>query len=175
MSKLLAVESFLSWIGKNGDRFSHKPDIMTIRSESLSFGLLGVIPEICCTLSFYEIEVHAFYKGDHWDILQFFDMPEIDLEMGGYYCRRCDSTRRRFYPSGEDLFAEHCFEPLLQWVNKAFHERCVLCFFKIPGGKWAKVLDSDLLSSDGDARCLVQSIPALIRLDDPPRGHMGDR
>jgi len=175
MSSLLAVESFLSWIGKNEDRFSHEPFITEIRSGSLRFGLSGVIPEILCTLSVYQIEVHAFYKGDHWDILQFFDMPEVNHGTGGYYCRRCDSTKRRFFASREGLFMEHCFEPFLQWVNQVFHERCMLCFFEIPGATWAKLLDSDLLSSDGDARCLLQSIPAVITQHNPPRGPMRDR
>lgn len=175
MSRSLAVESFLSWIGKNEDLFSHKPDIMKIRSESLHFGLLGVTPEIRCTLSFYEIEVHVFYKGDHWDILQFFDMPDVKHGTEGYYCGWCDSRKRRFFVSLEDLFVNHCFEPFLRWVNKAFHERCMLCFFEMPGATWAKLLDSDLVSSDGDARCILRSIPAVVRLHDPPRGLVGDR
>lgn len=162
MNGMLAVELFLSWIGKNGDRFSHKPFITEIRSESLDFGLSGVSPEILCTLSVYEIEVHTFYKGDHWDILQFFDMPIVSLGTGGYYCRRCDSTKRRFFASLEDLFAEHCFEPFLQWIDKAFHERSMLCFFEIPGLTWAKLIDSDFLSCDGGMKRLVQSIQAVI-------------
>lgn len=162
MDHLSAIESFLSFVGNNEKRFSYKPFVTKMHSDSLEFGLSGITPEIQCSVSVNEIEVHALRRDTHWDILRFFDMPKIKVGARKYSCELCDQAKVRFYSSSYELFADHCFEPFLRWVNETFHERSILCFFGTIGATWAKVSDSDLLNGDGGSKCLLQSVPAVI-------------
>lgn len=162
MCSLPAIESFLSFIEDDGCRFYHRPFITEKHGDSLKFRLSGITPDIQCTLTPHDLEVHAFYRDTHWDILEFFDMPLVRIKAGRYHCGQCDLSKIPFYDTIHELFTEHCFEPFLRWVNKAFHERSMLFFFESAGATWVKLRDDDLIGDDSDAKDLIGSVPAAI-------------
>ncbi len=72
------------------------------------------------------------YQGDPElrDILAEFDLSEPRNAFGQYYCKLCLDTK--CYDSREELWIEHSFKPLTEWVNKKLTDSSMLCFFQMP-------------------------------------------
>jgi hypothetical protein len=61
---------------------------------------------------------------------------------GGFVCKLCDPAPRRKFSSYDELVADHCFEPLLQWCNDNFTGEAQLRLYASASGgmHWAKVV-----------------------------------
>lgn len=103
------------------------------------------------------IEIHVFYQGEFWDIVQDFDISICRNSQGQYYCSDCqrayDNGINRSKPilldTKEKLLKIHSFNPLLEWANENFRLGKILCL----GGRgdsstWARIKEQDLVDEN---------------------------
>jgi hypothetical protein len=64
-----------------------------------------------------EINVSLTYEGYCWDRLLSPDEPQLARVPGGYACRQCLPEFRKVFPDRHSIYADHLFQPLLEWVN----------------------------------------------------------
>ncbi|MBF0121272.1 MAG: hypothetical protein HQK79_20755 [Desulfobacterales bacterium] len=81
----------------------------------------AVVPEIVCLVNKYgTVEIRVYYKSEFWDIVWDFDVYERCDPKCKYYCNGCLPEYKKFYSRRQELWINHCFEPLLKWTNETF-------------------------------------------------------
>ncbi len=77
----------------------------------------------------HEIVIAVDYDGMTSDLI-------LDLETfpehgeAGVVCRLCSRDERRVFASREELWRDHLFEPLLQWVNETLALAVAIALFQ---------------------------------------------
>lgn len=111
--------AFLAWLDANNGRFAI-PIRPGRRTDHLwEFSFVGVNGAIQGALTTYEINVVVEYAGEFWDFLLSLDAAPRRAAGGGYICACCPPEARRVFPNRQSLWADHLFEPLLEWVNES--------------------------------------------------------
>lgn len=85
------------------------------------------------------IGIAAMMGDECWDFL--FDedvVPGSDAE--GWFCKACPAEDRPHFPSIENLWGTHLFEPLRRWVDEKLRPAGVLEFHEINGGTSARLM-----------------------------------
>jgi hypothetical protein len=108
--------AFLSWLEKNRLRFAIEIKLGRRTDCVLEFSFVGVNSAIEGLLNTREIEVFAMYEDECWDILVEFN-AEPKRVSGGYVCEACPPGSPPLFPDRSSLWADHLFEPFLEWVN----------------------------------------------------------
>jgi hypothetical protein len=107
---------FFQWYATNEDRFSIRLELLRHTGGCLDIGFRGINPILTAHLSDDEITVSVVSEGTYWDtILDLDSLPKP--ARGGYVCDFCLEEHQRVFPSLEDLWRDHLFEPFLDWVN----------------------------------------------------------
>jgi hypothetical protein len=57
-------------------------------------------------------------------------------------CTQCARNERRVFSNREELWRDHLFEPLLQWVNEALAPAVAIAVFEFDGATEAKLVSS---------------------------------
>jgi hypothetical protein len=142
---------FLNWLEQNRPRFAIDIKLGRRTDRLLEFSFAGVTPAIQGFLTTWELQVAAYYEGDCWDILIDFD-AEPKRVSGGYICAVCPPDSRKIFPDRPALWADHLFEPFLEWVNNDLAKAKWLSLHGNPGyATWARLLaaDSHMLRGGG--------------------------
>jgi hypothetical protein len=136
--------AFLSWLKDNRDRFALEIRLGTRTDEVQEFSFAGINPAITGALTTYEIEVYAMHEDDSWDILLSAWAEPKRARGGGFFCEACRPDARRVFADRPALWADHLFDPLLEWVNDSLARAKWLALYGSPEwGTWARLLPGD--------------------------------
>lgn len=132
-------KAFRHWIGQNRHRFSHPPRITLQRRDYLELSFQGVTPQIKGFVSRHGTSFHIWHAGQVIDMLNDIDIVERRHSDGGHYCALCLEFADR-YSSRQELWEQHCFEPLLDWANACFQPgRWLHVVVLHDGSSWAEI------------------------------------
>jgi hypothetical protein len=108
--------AFFQWYATNEDRFAIRLKLLKHTGACLDIGFCGINPILTAHLIDDGLNVSVVSEGTYWDtILDLDALPK--RAPGGYVCDFCLEGHRRVFPSLEDLWRDHLFEPFLEWVN----------------------------------------------------------
>ncbi len=108
------------------------------------FSFAGINHAIIGALTTYEIEVYAMHENDCWDILLSAYAEPKRAQGGGFFCEACPPDARRMFADRPALWADHLFDPLLEWVNDSLARAKWLALHGSPEwATWARLLPGD--------------------------------
>ncbi len=135
--------AFLSWLDMNHERFDVKIRLGARTDAVQEFSFAGIVGAISGAVTPYEINVYVIHEGDCWDLLLSLDAYPKRTR-GGFFCADCAPDARAFFPDRPALWADHLFEPLLQWVNESLATAKWLALFGNPNEvAYARLLAGD--------------------------------
>lgn len=82
------------------------------------------------------ISISASWMNEVYDRLWDDDLVPVH-EPYGWCCTLCSQAERAHFPTIEDLWADHLFAPLHEWVNGHLRQAVVLEFYSNGGATWA--------------------------------------
>ena len=136
--------AFLSWLEENRDRFAVEIRLGARTDEVQEFSFAGINRAIEGALTSDEINVYAIHDNDCWDILLSVDAEPKRAHGGGFFCERCLTDARRAFADRPALWADHLFDPLLEWVNEDLARAKWLALDGSPGwATWARLMPGD--------------------------------
>jgi len=169
MKDFFQKEFFLRWVNRNKPLFSHIPYLLGQGDGYFNVGFRGVSEHISCHFSEYgAIDMCAYYRKTHWDILATFDLFEEQTPEGRWVCRDCRDSPDRDeteplveYKDREELWIKHSFEPLAVWTRGSFIPAAMLCLFRYPGCTWALVAQGARLKKAEKRRGFFKKLPVV--------------
>ena len=133
-------KTFADWQTKQAEQFLVPLHYLKRTDRCLDFSFDGLNPALSIFLT-WEIGVCVDWQGECWDCLIFFESsPEHKAD--GYHCSLCiEEYAQITYPSRENLWQEHMFEPFLQWINETLvPARWLGLYSSNKGSTWVKLL-----------------------------------
>jgi len=79
--------------------------------------------------------IEVTWEGICWDLIGDFDVVERRTE-AGYYCALCKPEYQIFYPTRDEFWITHGFEPFLEWCNT-----------ELANANWLELFDYDGVTS----------------------------
>ncbi len=139
--------AFLSWLEANRARFAVEIELGTRTDEVHEFSFAGINRAIRGALTTYEINVYALHADDCWDFLLSLEAEPRRIMGGGVVCEACLPEARRVFADRPALWADHLFEPFLEWVNDNLAKAKWLALYGDPDyATWARLLPNDDIS-----------------------------
>lgn len=154
--------TFIAWLLDNRARFQVKTHIYRRTNKEILLAFAGVNPTIIyAAIRLEGIMVVVEQSGEFYDAL--FDLDiEVKRSTEGYTCQRCDVEQQVIFPSREDLWRDHLFEPFLVWVNKKLSIARGIRIASDGGSTWAKLIDTlDESLNDDPNLWLVKNLKPL--------------
>jgi hypothetical protein len=134
----------LAWPDANNGRFAIPVRLGKRTGRLWEFPFDGVNGAVHGALTTYEINVVVEYADELWDFLLSLYAAPRRAAGGGYFCASCRPEARRVFPTGQSLWADHLFEPLLEWVNESLAQAKWLALSGDPGSATqARLLPGD--------------------------------
>lgn len=98
-----------------------------------------------------DITIAAEYDGETWDLLFTLDVCPQPVA-GGFVCMTCQESDRRLFPTEEELWRDHLFDPFGKWIAEKVVGAEVLAFYELNnrGMTWAE-LHKDAEAAEGAA------------------------
>lgn len=138
MPKAFFRKAFDRWIGHNRGRFAHPPTITLQRRNYLELGFQGVTPRIKGIVSNSGTAFYIHHAGKVKDMLDDIDIAEHRRSDDTYFCTLC--LEPIYYASRQELWEQHCFEPMLDWANAAFQPgQWLHLVMTDDGSSWAEI------------------------------------
>lgn len=102
-----------------------------------------------------DITIAAEYGGETWDLLFTLDVYPEPVA-GGVVCMICEESDRRLFPTVEELWRDHLFDPFGKWIAEKVVGAGVLAFYKLDGGgaTWAE-FHKDAHAAEGAAHIVM--------------------
>ena len=159
MPKCFIQKDFGRWLSRNRSRFRFQPVIVKKRKDSIiGLRFMGISQKIGCVITRHCADIYVSHQGECWDIL--IDLGAVERKSSaGYYCELCELDKREFFATREELWESHCFEPLLEWVNKNLGESRWVCLFATKGATWAEIKEKNDIKVD--SKYLVHVFPVV--------------
>lgn len=109
---------FVDWQAKQSEQFLVPLHYLKRTDRCLEISFRGLNPALSIFLT-WEIGVCVDWECECLDCLVYFEAyPQHDTN--GYHCGLCiDEYAQITYPSREDLWQEHLFQPFLAWFKPA--------------------------------------------------------
>jgi len=124
-----SYRSFKAWLKINGSRFTSKPYIANVKKNSFDIYFKGCGSHICIHVSkdlSFSPYVYCLEYSDG-DFVEEWDIGLRRDVFGRFYCSYC--IEKKFYKSMEVMLIEHCYEPMLDWVNRVLiSENYIICY-----------------------------------------------
>ena len=89
------------------------------------------------------------HEGECVDLIADFDVAPCRDGAGRYFCGMC--TEPEFFDSRRALWEGHCFEPLLEWVNRELRAGQWLHICILPSGTSWAMLQPEGMAAQGNA------------------------
>jgi len=127
---------FGQWIRSNRFRFQYPPKIIKKWKNGLDFQFVGAAPQLRGYINKRgDFGIWVYFQGWNWDSVMTFDVFPCRSRQGKYYCRDCKDAYDQgipketplLYASRQELWTQHCFEPMLQWTNENLKPSRRLC------------------------------------------------
>lgn len=133
---------FVRWITENRSSFVIPIAIDRTSRDAVHFHFQGVAKSLSGVLCRDgQLMVMASLEGECWDILIDFDLAERVAADRRYTCELCHPSSRKDYALRRDLWIEHSFVPLLQWINDVLAKNRFIEFHQLSqgGSTWVKL------------------------------------
>lgn len=155
------LKTFGCWLRQNGRRFRFQPVIVKRRKNFIQLRFVGISQKIGCVITRHCADIYVSHKGECWDIL--IDLGAVERKSSaGYYCELCEPDKREFFATREELWESHCFESLLEWVNKNLGESRWVYLFATKGATWAEIKEKDYIKVN--SKYIVHTFPVVERM-----------
>lgn len=130
--------TFVKWLTASQNRLAFPLRIIRRTDRWISMELVGVNSVISISLTSLGINIGVIWQGELWDLLIDFDVDLLKIS-GGYVCDLCIDEPRKIFPSRENLWRDHLFEPFLEWINNDLANAEVVGIYGTGGGgtTWA--------------------------------------
>ena len=161
-------KSFGWWLRENCHRFSYPPQVVRRQKRFWQFKFQGITPALRGRI--YRntgkaqdgwLTLQVIWRGEEWDRVLDIDIRPTKNAAGKYYCRDCadylenceqysddcDKIREeigplQLYKSERQLWAEHCFERLLEWANaNLIEDNRLVCYRTGHAITWVQIMD----------------------------------
>ena len=161
MPKCFIQKDFGRWLSRNRSRFRFQPVIVKKRKDSIiGLRFMGISQKIGCVITRHCADIYVSHQGECWDIL--IDLGAVERKSSaGYYCELCEPDQRELFDTREELWESHCFEPLLEWVNKNLGESRWVSLFATKGTTWAEIKEKEDIKS----KYFVHAFPVVERIN----------
>ena len=127
---------FLNWLRKNRHRFQLSPRVVKHHKNCIELNLIGVNSALQPLFHPRSgILINVSWRGICWDLIGDFDVAERKSD-AGFYCALCKAELQVHYPTREELWTTHGFEPFLEWCNT-----------KLANANWLELFDYDGVTS----------------------------
>lgn len=186
---LKTVDSlFQNWLKLNGKRFPYNihPRRRKLAAQASwhtkakEYGFDSLATELYFTLAPCTLQVHLDLKGEYYDGVCDFEIIPAQRKDGKYICVWCahnwcerllktskkrdslDNIRKeKYFASLAELYADHCFEPLLAWCKKTLKPRRMIIYCGEPEESLMAMIRpvEDVLSFTGPHRSLPLVLP----------------
>lgn len=132
--------AFIAWFLNNCAIFLLRTHIYRRTNKEILLAFAGQNPAVLYAAIRPEgIMVVVEQAGVFYDAL--FDLDiEVKRTSEGYTCQRCDVEDQVVFPTREDLWRDHLFEPLLVWVNEKLAIARGIRIASDGGCTWAKLI-----------------------------------
>jgi len=162
MPKYFALRIFKQWLAENRIRFTYPPWISQIKRRGFEIRFNGVSPHISGWIGRTggNIVVAVQYHRECIDIIADLDVYEAMTADGQYFCSLCVEPIR--YKSREELWIQHSFEPLLEWVNSEFTASAWLYIFNQTGLSYANIKGKDTLPKAMTTNGFLHACPVVL-------------
>jgi|JI10StandDraft_1071094.scaffolds.fasta_scaffold01502_28 hypothetical protein len=153
---LKTVDSlFQNWLKLNGKRFPYKIHPRRRRAAAESswhtkakeYSFDGLATELYFTLAPHTLQVHFDLMGEYYDGMCDFEIYPTQRRDGKYACAECARNwqerllktsknrdglesikKEKYFASLAELYADHCFVPLLAWCKKTLKPRRMIIY-----------------------------------------------
>ena len=116
-----AKELFKKWLSDNISHFAFNPIIIKEDTDTIILQFEGIVDKINCIFSGHFIDICYRDSEGHSDILYEIDLPSVKRKNGRlYYCNDCKEPL--FFKNVAELYKEHSFNHLLEWINEIKNE-----------------------------------------------------
>ena len=133
--------AFLAWLDESARRFKRRIILRRRTDRFIRFEFDVGGPFLHGWLNRHEIVIAVDDDETTWDlILNLEAFPE--RSDGGIICGLCTHDKRRVFASREELWCDHLFEPLLQWVNETLAPAVAIALLEYNGMTEAKLVMS---------------------------------
>ena len=157
---------FFRWLGEREGEFAIRLHEIKRTDKEIQFGFAGLTSCLSVQVRPSELSVSVTRDGVFMDYLIDIDLM---LERGalGYFCGFCNQAERDYFPTREEAWRVHLFEPFLAWVNGQLASAQWLRIFRSGGGSSGASLicdEADIERPDSGMQLLAR----LKRLDGQP-------
>jgi hypothetical protein len=108
--------AFLAWLAANRERFAVAIVLGRRTDHFLEFSFAGINNAVSGELTSYSLSISADYEDYCWDLIWDADASPKHVP-GGCICKLCEQAQRKLFPDRPALWADHLFEPFLEWTN----------------------------------------------------------
>ena len=170
MRKNALIKAWLAWYGRNSSRFPFRVRIEKMKKPRCRYRLkfygIGIAYQLSFTMDSSDVTCWVMHEKECWDMFILADSPDIKTTATGYYCNLCKENKPenfQVYASQAQLWAEHCFEPMLEWMNKNFTLDRWVCIFSLGEGSatWAKISSKEEMEQMRLDKEFVHAFPIL--------------
>lgn len=161
MPKAFFYQAFTRWLAQNQGRFTHPPRITQRRRNHVVMRFRGVTPHIVGVVSDDGTTFHILHADKTLDMLEWNDIAERRTANGSYYCGLC--TEPIHYASRQELWEQHCFEPMLESANATFQPGQWLHACITHGGSsWASIRPHGPIEQETERLTFSAAWPVLL-------------
>jgi hypothetical protein len=162
MPRLLVCRIFELWLRENRSRFKYRPRLIKAGRDSRRIRFPMLAQELYCSVRRSGTTIATKHKRKIWDLLWDVDLLER-RSARGYYCALCERGYRRYYPSRRLLWAAHCFEPLLEWINRLDESHWIYLFGRKDHYSFAQLGSFNEVEEMRSKADFVHAFPAIRR------------
>lgn len=123
--------AFFHWLQECHSKFTIPLRFIRRTDKEIEIGFIGISLCISIHVSVSELSVCVVMNGVFLDYLLDIDLV-LKRDAQGYFCELCDQRQREYFPTREDAWKKHQFEPLLAWAND-----------KLASARWLRVCCTD--------------------------------
>ena len=146
--------TFKDWLAQAHHRLAVPVRIRQCSSRAIELSFVNYPANLSVWVTPPEISVPVMWKGKSIDYLMCNDLIAPVEHRGRILCQFCDAEAVVRYPTLQEFWVGHSFEPLADWINKKLAPAGWLGIYRTAGSPWAKLHTQPPVSSE-DALCIL--------------------
>ena len=160
---------FDNWYKRNRKRFKYHVQLIKKHKKYMELRFSGVTPRLICSIKDYgchygNATIWIMRHKTIWDSLVAFGPAEMRTSSGQYYCYLCEPEDQELFPTRQDLWEKHCFEPLFEWIKTNLDKSRWVGLFGDEDGRgstWAELMDKNEVEGMRNKKDFVEAFPLV--------------
>lgn len=134
--------AFFQWLDEHRDDLLIQPVIERRTDRRIELHFRGVTPAIWLEITRSEATVGISHEGHVWDLLWSDAAVPRPSGDGRWLCGLCRDEGRslRVFQTREQLWREHLFNALGDWINDTLASSDRIALYAVEGATWARLL-----------------------------------